>query len=86
MDAQYSKYAVACAMPLLHDQYTNGDTITTTINPQDYFPDISPKRDFVREIFKLQNIVAVEANNVVTLKYFKGLETATSQNLSIKHR
>jgi hypothetical protein len=80
MDAQYSKYAVACAMPLLHDQYTNGDTITTTINPQDYFPDIS-QRDFVREIFKLQNIVAVEANNVVTLKYFKGLETATSQNL-----
>jgi len=80
MDAQYSKYAVACAMPLLHDQYTNGDTITTTINPQDYFPDIS-QRDFIREIFKLQNIVAVEANNVVTLKYFKGLETATSQNL-----
>ena len=80
MDAQYSKYAVACAMPLLHDQYTNGDTITTTINPQDYFPEIS-QRDFVREIFKLQNIVAVEANNVVTLKYFKGLETATSQNL-----
>lgn len=80
MDAQYSKYAVACAMPLLHDQYTNGDTITTTINPQDYFPDIS-QRDFVREIFKLQNIVAVEANNVVTLKYFKGLESATSQNL-----
>tara|TARA_R110002126_G_scaffold279601_1_gene426566 strand:- start:1454 stop:3103 length:1650 start_codon:yes stop_codon:yes gene_type:complete len=80
MDAQFSKYAVACAMPLLHDQYTNGETITTTINPQDYFPDIS-QRDFVREIFKLQNIVAVEANNVVTLKYFKGLETATSQNL-----
>jgi hypothetical protein len=80
MDAQYSKYAVACAMPLLHNQYTNGDTITTTINPQDYFPDIS-QRDFIREIFKLQNIVAVEANNVVTLKYFKGLETATSQNL-----
>ena len=80
MDAQYSKYAVACAMPLLHNQYTNGETITTTINPQDYFPDIS-QRDFVREIFKLQNIVAVEANNVVTLKYFKGLETATSQNL-----
>jgi hypothetical protein len=80
MDAQYSKYAVACAMPLLHNQYTNGDTITTTINPQDYFPEIS-QRDFVREIFKLQNIVAVEANNVVTLKYFKGLETATSQNL-----
>jgi len=80
MDAQYSKYAVACAMPLLHDQYTNGETITTTINPQDYFPDIS-QRDFIREIFKLQNIVAVEANNVVTLKYFKGLETATSQNL-----
>jgi hypothetical protein len=80
MDAQYSKYAVACAMPLLHNQYTNGETITTTINPQDYFPDIS-QRDFIREIFKLQNIVAVEANNVVTLKYFKGLETATSQNL-----
>ena len=80
MDAQYSKYAVACAMPLLHDQYTNGETITTTINPQDYFPDIS-QRDFIREIFKLQNIIAVEANNVVTLKYFKGLETATSQNL-----
>jgi hypothetical protein len=80
MDAQFSKYAVACAMPLLHNQYTNGETITTTINPQDYFPDIS-QRDFVREIFKLQNIVAVEANNVVTLKYFKGLETATSQNL-----
>jgi len=80
MDAQYSKYAVACAMPLLHNQYTNGETITTTINPQDYFPDIS-QRDFVREIFKLQNIVAVEANNVVTLKYFKGLESATSQNL-----
>lgn len=80
MDAQFSKYAVACAMPLLHDQYTNGDTITNTINPQDYFPDIS-QRDFVREIFKLQNIVAVEANNVVTLKYFKALETATSQNL-----
>ena len=80
MDAQYSKYAVACAMPLLHNQYTNGETITTTINPQDYFPDIS-QRDFIREIFKLQNIIAVEANNVVTLKYFKGLETATSQNL-----
>jgi len=80
MDAQYSKYAVACAMPLLHNQYTNSETITTTINPQDYFPDIS-QRDFIREIFKLQNIVAVEANNVVTLKYFKGLETATSQNL-----
>jgi hypothetical protein len=80
MDAQYFKYAVACAMPLLHNQYTNGETITTTINPQDYFPDIS-QRDFIREIFKLQNIVAVEANNVVTLKYFKGLETATSQNL-----
>ena len=80
MDAQYSKYAVACAMPLLHNQYTNGETITTTINPQDYFPDIS-QRDFIREIFKLQNIIAVEANNVVTLKYFKGLESATSQNL-----
>jgi len=80
MDAQYSKYAVACAMPLLHNQYTNSETVTTTINPQDYFPDIS-QRDFVREIFKLQNIIAVEANNVVTLKYFKGLESATSQNL-----
>tara|TARA_S200002703_G_scaffold146919_1_gene142349 strand:+ start:131 stop:1795 length:1665 start_codon:yes stop_codon:yes gene_type:complete len=80
MDAQYSKYAIACAVPLLHNQYTNGQTITNSINPQDYFPDIS-QRDFVREIFKLQNIIAVEANNVVTLKYFKGLETATSQNL-----
>lgn len=80
MDAQYSKYAVACAMPLIHDELTNGQTVTTTINPQDYFPDIS-QRDFIREIFKLQNIVAVEANNVVTLKYFKGIGTATAQNL-----
>jgi len=80
MDAQYSKYAVACAVPLLHNQYTNGQTISNTINPQNYFPDIS-QRDFVREIFKLQNIIAVEANNVVTLKYFKGLETASSENL-----
>ena len=80
MDAQFSKYAIACAVPLLHNQYTNGQTISNTINPQDYFPDIS-QRDFVREIFKLQNIIAVEANNVVTLKYFKGLETASSENL-----
>jgi len=80
MDAKYSKYAVACAMPLLHNEYTNGETASTTINPQNYFPDIS-QRDFVREIFKLQNIIAVEANNVVTLKYFKSIETATSQNL-----
>jgi len=80
MDAQFSKYAIACAVPLLHNQYTNGQTISNTINPQDYFPDIT-QRDFVREIFKLQNIIAVEANNVVTLKYFKGLETASSENL-----
>ena len=80
LDAQFSKYAVACALPLIHNQYTNSETITTTINPQDYFPEIS-QRDFVREIFKIQNIVAVEANNVVTLKYFKALETATSKNL-----
>ena len=80
MDAQFSKYGIACAMPSIHNQIIAGETVTTSINPQDYFPDIS-QRDFVREIFKLQNIIAVEANNVVTLKYFKGLETASSDNL-----
>ena len=80
MDASFSKYAIACSVDFIHNQYINGETINTTVTPQNFFPDIS-QRDFVREIFKLQNIIAVEANNVVTLKYFKALETASSENL-----
>lgn len=84
MDSQFSKYAIACPLPLLHNQYTKGQTITNNIIPQDYLPDIS-QRDFVREIFKLQNIIAVEANNVVTLKYFKSLQTETPKNLVLNY-
>ena len=81
MDAQFSKYAVGCSMPLIHDRYTNGETAPNNlIEPENYLPNIS-QRDFVREIFKLQNIVAIEANDQVTLKYFKSLETTSSANL-----
>ncbi len=81
MDAQFSKYAVGCSMPLIHDRYTNGETAPNNlIEPENYLPNIS-QRDFVREIFKLQNIVAIEDNDQVTLKYFKSLETTSSANL-----
>lgn len=37
-------------------------------------PDIS-QRDFVREIFKIQNIIPVTKNKVVTLEYFESIRT-----------
>ena len=84
MDASYSKYAIACSVDQIHKNYINSETVNTTVTPQNFFPDIS-QRDFVREVFKLQNIVAVESNNVVTLKYFKSLQTETPKTLVLNY-
>jgi hypothetical protein len=80
LDAQYGKSAIACPMPQLHEQYINGDTISTTVNVASFLPDIS-QREFLREVFKIYNIVATESNNLVRLRYFQSLATADSGTL-----
>jgi hypothetical protein len=80
LDSQYGKSAIACPMPQLHDQYINGDTISTTVNVASFLPDIS-QREFLREVFKIYNIVATESNNLVRLRYFQSLATADSGTL-----
>ena len=80
LDAQYGKSAIACPMPQLHEQYINGDTISTTVNVAAFLPDIS-QREFLREVFKIYNIVATESNNLVRLRYFQSLATADSGTL-----
>jgi hypothetical protein len=80
LDSQYGKSAIACPMPQLHEQYINGDTISTTVNVASFLPDIS-QREFLREVFKIYNIVATESNNLVRLRYFQSLATADSGTL-----
>ena len=80
MDTQFDKSAIACTLPKLHDLYVNEETIVTSILVNKNLPAIS-QRDFVREVFKLYNIVAVESNNTVTLKYFGSLKDQTAQTL-----
>ena len=80
MDAQFDKSAIACTVPKVHDLYINEDTIATTILVNKNLPKIS-HRNFVREVFKIYNIVAVESNNTVTLKYFETLKDQTAQTL-----
>jgi len=80
LDSQYGKSAIACPMPQLHEQYINGDTISTTVNVASFLPDIS-QREFLREVFKIYNIVATESNNLVRLRYFQSLATADSCTL-----
>ena len=80
MDAQFDRSAIACTMSKLHSAYINEQNISEGILVNKNLPNIS-QRNFVREVFKLYNIVAVESNNTVTLKYFDSLKTQTAQNI-----
>ena len=80
MDAQFDRSAIACTLPKFHDLYINEEPITTSILINKNLPNIS-HRNFVREVFKIYNIVAVESNNTVTLKYFETLKDQTAQTL-----